>query len=189
MRLAEAAKMAYPYDKKESANELQKTHLKCLPTSIVLKIQDAVRVCKASSVSNKHLPFSAIMNMAKDLHQKTEKPKTVMWAISLNNPTTPLPSAPKTFINSNHYSREEGGEKKTFNKRFSKLAKNYYSSNSGYGSNRNHKSSERSPSQSKVYCRFCKRYNHSFSGCWRRAKCCLICGGQHHMEDCSGVAS
>ena len=187
MRLAEAAKMAYPHDKKESANELRKTYLKCLPASIVTKIQDAERVCKASSGSNKHLPFSAIMNMAKDLQEKTEKTKTVMWASSLNEPTptTPLPAASKTFVNSNHYSREEDGEKKNFNKKFSKLTKNDHSPNSSYGSNRNQRSSERSPSQNDVYCRFCKRYNHSFSECWRRAKRCLICGGQHHIEDCS----
>ena len=34
-------------------------------------------------------------------------------------------------------------------------------------------------------CDHCGRLNHNISECWRASRSCLICGKDHHMEQCS----
>lgn len=80
MRLVELAGHAFPTDKKESAQQLREHYLKTLPSIITSKVKDAERSVRATGHKRKHLPFSTIMDIAKELQTSSENTKTVMWA-------------------------------------------------------------------------------------------------------------
>jgi hypothetical protein len=157
MKLAELAELAYPKSKKESAIYLRKQFLESISPSITTKIKDAERTLRVTSNGKmKFMKFANIMEMAKDL-QKEDKPRTVMWSHQYNLPVeTNLPVNYGTH--GNHH--------------------NYQPSNAQHG--RVYQNS----SQREVSCSFCKRTNHTRKDCWRASKSCLICGKDHHLEQC-----
>ena len=160
MRLAEAAKLAYPNDKKESASQLRKSFIKCLPPYIATKIMDAERASNAATGSHKYLPFTSVMRMAKDLQNSGVKPRTVMWTSSSNS--------------QQNLNRDKQVNSRTYTSRKHQQSPPH--------------SPRRAPStQNRPFtngCAYCHRPNHSAANCWRAAKLCLICGGNHRIENC-----
>ena len=78
MRLTELAEKAYLSSKRECAAQLRQRFLSEVP-SLVSAVTDVERMLKATtSGAQKHLPFSGIMQLAKDL-QKEQKLMNVMW--------------------------------------------------------------------------------------------------------------
>ena len=57
--LVELAELAYPFDKKECASQLQEHFLKTLPPIVITKVKDTERSLKASTKGKtSHLTFS-----------------------------------------------------------------------------------------------------------------------------------
>lgn len=82
MRLTEVAKQAYPDSSKECARHLRHQFLQALPPRIIEGISNVEGSLKATSGGKrKYLPFSSLVDLAKDLHRSSAsvRPKTVMW--------------------------------------------------------------------------------------------------------------
>ena len=157
MRLAEIAKKAYPKDKKECATHLRQQFLRCLPTEFVLKVSDAERANNAVNRNKKHLPFSSIVQIAKDLQSVSVKPRTIMWSTE----TWKSPAETPETSRNNRPVTEERRTTRQF-------GKNFYPAN-----------------HEQLKCSYCHRSGHKVADCWRASNRCLICGGQHILEKCS----
>ena len=96
LRVAELAKRAYPHDTKECAIQMRESFLRALPSQTRQKIIDAELACRASGQS-KHLSFSSITQLAKDVQATTIQTKTVMWS-STNSDVLPPQVHPQTQV-------------------------------------------------------------------------------------------
>ena len=84
MRLMELAELAFPKSPREAAKMLRQTFLSQIPQKIREKISDMEKVMKATSGgSQKHLNFSAIMQLAADLQAELLRSHTIMWSDDL----------------------------------------------------------------------------------------------------------
>ena len=161
MRLAKIAELAYPKDKRECASQLRNQFLKRLPDSIVAKITDIERTQKAASGGKeKFLAFSTLAQISKELQATTTRPTSIMWASDAVD--------------------NSGATEVAFQRQAFRPPVNRYSSPSPYSSSRQRPASAPRSRTSN----YCKRPGHVSANCWRAAKLCLICGGDHSMEMC-----
>ena len=156
LRLTELAKLAFPKDAKECAAQLRNAYLKAIPPSIVSKILDVERAQKASTGGKKrHLQFSAISMMAKDIQEQVYKSKSILWT-SGAKPEGECPNCWQNGAKREQTSRNGSGKS-------SPTDKNEYG---------------------RIVCSYCKHPGHHLSSCWKALKKCLICGGNHSMQRC-----
>ena len=180
MRIAELANLAYPKDKKESASQLRHCFLDNLPITIRNKITDAERTKKLVSGKKKSLPFSTLVQIAKDLQQSEIKPKSIMWASDVpekfnKNEREEEASQPLNHTREFRNRRWSNDKPSTVRQRVQPLHDKMY---------RNSRS-ENYGSPNGVECTYCKRKGHLVENCWRASGLCLICGGNHFIEECS----
>ena len=156
MRLIEIGNLAYPKDQKECAAQLRQIFFKNVPRHIINKVQDAERANNALSSSRKHLPFTSIMKIASEIETSAVIPKTVMWTSSNVEPcgSNVDQSPPQNTNRSRDFSRKKSYETNT--RRAEEVKR----------------------------CTYCKRVGHERRECWRAANLCLICGGNHFIEQC-----
>ena len=169
MRLLGIAELAFPKSPKECAAQVRQQFLNTIPGNIRSRILDAERAMKAFSGGKaKHLSFSAMTEMARELQAEAPQVHSVMWA---------------DHSSSGNAGRFQGRE-------FVRRASSDLTENQTPGSWRQ-QGQRRHPSSSdpqggfkKLFCSFCGKRNHKEQNCWRANKACLICGGQHFMKDC-----
>ena len=155
MRLTEVAALAYPKSKSECALKVRQSFLKCLPSTMVTKITDAERVNKAVTGKSKRLPFKSIVKIASDMQKELQvKQSKVMYTSEALNTGT------KPRTERQHPPRTYSNQQK-------------WSPNKGV------------PNRTeRLYCEYCRLFDHERPTCWREAKLCLICGGKHKIEQC-----
>jgi hypothetical protein len=178
MRLIEIAELAYPDDKKECAMQLRQRFLESSPPSVTAKIYDAERALKATSTSGrKRLSFDSLLQMARDLQQ--EQPKSVMWSgqkqsVLSNVENVAKAVAPPSFTRTQVYSSTcllpQNGKEGETRQPTSSFTSQWQSG--------------KATLNSKGVCSYCKNQNHSRIDCWKASKSCLICGKDHHIEQC-----
>ena len=160
MRLVELAKLAYPDSPTESAKHLRAVFLRSIDSEISQRISDAELAFRVNPKSKaKYMPFSSIVQMAKELQGTVQKKsQTIMWTTSYakTSPKTTQQNSSDTTIRSRSLVRNQPGNN------------NLRSQSNTRG----------------ITCNFCKKRGHRRSDCWRLKKSCLICGGNHAMEDC-----
>jgi hypothetical protein len=176
MRLVELASLAFPKDKKESAMQLRQHFLKAMPPSIAAKILDAERAMKAtSSAKRKHLNFSSLVQMARDLQE--ERPKSLLWTAHSSAATQGkphgMPGNPRTFAG--QHDRSSGASLPGQPGKCQATAK---SAPPPPGK------SSKGASVKDLRSNYCRKPNHLRRDCWRASKLCLICGGGHHIKNC-----
>jgi hypothetical protein len=181
MRLSELAQLAYPENKKECARTLRHVFLQAMPSHITEKILDAESGLRASSnVKSKYLTFSGLMEMAKDLQDrsKTSRTKTIMWASQ--PPAAVSRESEKSLKVPSVRPREYRPQQKM--QRTPERSVNSTNSEDQGQTPRRQQSSGHSGKRSP--CAYCRRPGHHVRECWRASKSCLICGGGHFIEDC-----
>jgi hypothetical protein len=181
MRLSELAQLAYPENKKECARNLRHVFLQALPSHITEKILDAESGLKASSnTKSKYLTFSGLMEMAKDLQDrsKTSRTKTIMWA------SQPPAAVPRESEKSSKIPSGRPREYRSQPKSPRTPDSSVKSTNSEDQRQTPRRQQSSGPSAKQSPCSYCKRSGHHVRECWRASKSCLICGSNHFIEDC-----
>lgn len=206
MRLTELAELAYPNNKKECASHMRKQFFEALPSTICSKITDAERALRATTGGKqKYLPFSGIVQLAKDLQKESVKPKTVMWATQLSGgPEISKSEVSNHFSHQRPYNNNNGNNTTTNTREYWSHSKpsSFYTqdrnNNQKLFYNANHKQQPQQENQQVKYqspegshtpkkavaCAYCKNPNHQVQDCWKASRSCLICGKKHLMEKC-----
>ena len=157
LRLTELAKLAYPKDAKECAAQLRSAFLKAIPPAIKSKILDVERAQKATTGGKKrHLQFSAIAMIAKDMQEQVTTPKKILW-------TSETRPEARCWSCSQASGDEPKRDRSKEDVKSPSLPKKEYT---------------------KQKCAYCRSPTHHLSECWKAQGKCLICGGGHMMEKC-----
>ena len=168
MRLIEMGQLAYPKDPKECASQIRKVFLKALHPSVMTKIVDAERAQKAASGGKKkHFSLNAIAQMAKDLQENSSTPKSIMWVSDVGRTNT----VESTTQNTN----EDNG-------RCFQCAQRQTSTGANQATR--HQPVRQYGGTEKGKCSYCYSRNHFKRECWKLNNKCLICGGDHFMQQC-----
>lgn len=182
LRLIEVAKLAYPSDEKECAKQLRDRFFKNIPSEIVNKIEDTERTLKCSGKKTKRLPFSSVIDMARDI-QKRMKVKSTSVMLARDGSQQRY-----SGDNSSYQQQQQQGAPRRA-RQFSNSRHRY---NSKSNNNKNDSQGEKNQSEAKassdqnndVACSWCGLTTHKRPDCWRARKLCLICGKQHLITDC-----
>lgn len=169
MRLIELAQLAFPSDKKECAEQLRDRFLKTVPAIVSSKVRDVERSLRATKGKRKHISFSAIMDIAKDLQKSSVHAKEVMWADNMD-------SKPKSQGNSRNH--------RNFGNREFRNSKSSPDKNKKIDELPPKEDSTAKTSSSRGACWSCGNLYHTRKDCWRAKNACLICGKDHRMEEC-----
>lgn len=160
LRLQDLAAKSYPNDKKEYARQLRLKFLNSIPSRLSSRILEAEKLVKPITAS-KHLKFSSIVEMAKDL-QKTSGEKSVTWTTSIDAQPTSATERVLPLLHSNR-APYQGVKQKTWSSKRAMV---------------------RPTEKPKTPCSYCNLRNHTREECWRAARLCLICGGKHSLKSC-----
>ena len=181
LRLLGIAELAFPKSTKECASQVRSQFLKTIPNPISRRILDAECAMKAfSGGKSKHLSFSAISEMARDLQGEKPQSHSVMWAQAI-----PRQRTSTTFSRSGNNGAPSSFPANTppsqarWEDRPPRMSHQRFSPTRSGGTARSFSSTP------KLYCGFCGKRNHKEENCWRLTRSCLICGGSHLMRDCS----
>jgi hypothetical protein len=196
IRLVELAELAYPKSPVECARSLRQQFLVSIPSSISTKILDAERAQCATRSSGRHLSFKHISCLAKKL-QVEKTSKSIMWTASKDSPTAPQhssrldtnPRQSQDLRQQHQHAPYSHRELLQSSERFTPRDGNSTQQPCNFQApQRRHQSTSRTrtftPGNSPI-CGHCGGLNHTSSECWRASKSCLICGGGHHLEQCS----
>lgn len=176
MRLIELAQQAFPNSKNDSARQLRKHFLETISPHIATKIKDAERALRATTNSrNKYMQFTNIMQMAKELQLEDKQSKTVMW--------THNPQNSQQFFSHNN-SQDSHNHQQWYNNKQShqQNGQSTYAKPRSQSAMREYRNSN--TTRDVAGCTYCKKPNHLKKDCWRASNSCLICGKNHHLEQC-----
>lgn len=183
MRLSEVVKQAYPKSMRECAKQLRKHFLESIPAEISTKIIDAERVLQAvPGAKSKRMTFTKMMEIAKGIQKQSVGTKQLMWA---NYQATHFrDNSPRSFQQQSTSSIQP--QRRYQSRKFSN-SRNFNHDNFNYRQQRSASASRVSEPTTPFVrkgCSYCKMGNHQLKDCWRASHSCLICGQDHHLEEC-----
>lgn len=181
-KLVEIAELAYPGNKKESAIQVRKQFLKSVPSHIASKVEESELTLLAGGKSQR-MSFEKMVQFAQGFQRSTESSSRQLMLVSststsiesnrLQSQVMPCPNCSvnraKVGVDRPVHQEQRGTSDSVHHQR-SPSSRSF--TNSGNNS------------RSQVTCGYCKKPNHTTGECWRAARRCLICGGNHHFHDC-----
>ena len=116
------------------------------------------------------------METANDIQKNLKKSKTVMFTNSSFTNKNYLPNLndDKSNISKKDNSTQVWGQQQ---RSLQDNVKSEYQSRT--------RISSASPQKGRITCNYSKKPNHCVHDCWKIAKSCLLCGGDHNLKMCS----